>query len=81
MEFPSVYTSFEGENTRLFNEIAVGTEIVVYKNQHLSMNESGLTIPKIIAHQSDDRKITGIRSRYKTGEHPGLDIELVTDSK
>ena len=81
VEFPSVYTSFEGENTRLFNEIAVGPEIIVYNNQHLSMNESGLTIPKIIAHQSDDRKITGIRSRYKTGEHPGLDIELVTDSK
>ncbi|MBT8272057.1 MAG: hypothetical protein KJO25_08440, partial [Bacteroidia bacterium] len=80
MEFPVVHTNIETDDSRSFNEIAVSTEIIIYRKDCLSMNESGLTIPKIIAHQSEDRLISGIRSCYKTGEHPGLDIKLIFDS-
>ncbi|MDO6674749.1 hypothetical protein Q4517_04210 [Tenacibaculum sp. 1_MG-2023] len=60
------------------SEIVVMTEITIYKNEKLIINESGLTVPKYIQNVSNNKKESlTIKSKYVIGSEPKLELKIV----
>ncbi|MEQ3498149.1 hypothetical protein ABMY20_00155 [Tenacibaculum sp. SSH1-16] len=60
------------------SEIVVMTEITIYKNEKLMINESGLTVPKYIQDVSNNEKgFLTIKSRYIIGSNPKLELKII----
>ncbi|RLK06542.1 SAM-dependent methyltransferase [Tenacibaculum discolor] len=76
--FTEKYTVLKEEELSTASEIVVMTEITIYKNEKLIINESGLTIPKYIKDVSDNKKepLT-IKSQYIIDTDPKLDLKIV----
>ncbi|MGQ3676740.1 SAM-dependent methyltransferase [Tenacibaculum discolor] len=76
--FTEKYTVLKEEELSTASEIVVMTEITIYKNEKLIINESGLTIPKYIEDVSDNKKESlTIKSQYVIGVNPKLDLKIV----
>ena len=76
--FTEKHTVLKEEELSTASEIVVMTEITIYKNEKLIINESGLTIPKYIKDVSDNKKESlTIKSQYVIGVDPKLDLKIV----
>ena len=80
MNFPVIKMLFSKEDTEHYDEIAIATEIKIFASEKLSMNESGLTIPKILGYFDDDNSIMGIKTQYLANEDPQLKTEFIRES-
>jgi len=73
-EFPEVSTLFSDEERIQFDTISIQTEIKIYESLCLSLNESGLTAPYMIASFDRNPEITGLTTQYEIGVSPGFRI-------
>jgi hypothetical protein len=69
-------TEFNDKMLEGYNQLAITTEITVYKNEKLNIDESGLTIPLLITY-FDNKDIKGIITKYFVNDKPGLDISII----
>jgi predicted RNA methylase len=78
--FPKVKTILQKESVIGFNQIVFITEIDVYKDVKIKINESGLTTPIIIENISDafTNTIT-INTQYKIGLEPKLVYDITSN--
>ncbi|MFT7901045.1 hypothetical protein VBY74_13805 [Tenacibaculum ascidiaceicola] len=78
LNFAKKQTILKIEELSTAKEIVVMTEITIYKNEKLLINESGLTAPKYIEDISNNKKepLT-IESRYVIGSEPKLEIKII----
>jgi len=74
--FPKVKTLFSEEKIKQFDTLAITTEIKVFDEEKLTINDSGLTIPLILEVLSD-LKIKGIETQYLIGQQPGLETTII----
>ena len=76
--FTKKHTVLKEEELLTASEIVVMTEITIYKNEKLIINESGLTVPKYIKDVSNNKKESlTIKSQYVIGIDPKLDLKIV----
>ena len=57
--------------------IAITTEIKVYKEDILTIDESSLTAPLRLGHQDEQPNTIGITSQFLVNELPGLEIDFI----
>ena len=77
LNFAKKQTILKIEELSTAKEIVVMTEITIYKNEKLIINESGLTAPKYIEDISNNKKKSlTIESRYVVGSEPKLEIKV-----
>lgn len=76
-QFPEKEIHFSEEQLSNYDQITVATEITIFQDISLKMDESGLTAPFILADLNQDQKIIGVKTRYILGANPGLAIQLV----
>ncbi len=69
-------TEFNDKMLEDHNQLAITTEIKVYNNEKLNIDESGLTIPLLITYL-DNKDIKGITTQYFVNDKPGLDISII----
>ena len=74
--FQKTETQIKEEMLVGYNQLAITTEIITFKNEKLTINDSGLTIPFTITYL-DDKKIKSVNTQYKVNEQPGLDISII----
>ena len=74
--FQKIETQIKEEMLVGYNQLAITTEITTFKNEKLTINDSGLTIPFTITYL-DDKKIKSVNTQYKVNEQPGLDISII----
>ncbi len=75
--FPEEYTEIAKQDKKPGMSLAIATEIRVFDDELLQMDDCGLTVPNIIAdldHAGYD--LNGLHTRYVLGNHPGLRIEF-----
>ncbi|NVK08947.1 MAG: hypothetical protein HWD89_07820 [Tenacibaculum sp.] len=78
LSFTKKHTVLKEKELSTASEIVVMTEITIYKNEELIINESGLTIPKYIKDVSNNKKESlTIKSQYVIGVNPKLDLKIV----
>ncbi|MGG6230785.1 hypothetical protein [Tenacibaculum sp. SDUM215027] len=78
LDFTKKHTVLKEEELSTASEIVVMTEITIYRNEKLIINESGLTIPKYIKDVSDNKKESlTIKSQYVIGSEPKLELKIV----
>lgn len=78
LNFTKKQTILKIEELSTASEIVVMTEITIYKNEKLIINESGLTIPKYIKDVSNNKKESlTIKSKYVIGSEPKLEIKII----
>lgn len=76
--FPKNKIEILRDSTREDRQLALFTEIQIYENEKLTINESGLTLP-IVLHELN-KKMDGnqvLRIGYEIGANPGLKYELL----
>lgn len=71
--FPEVCIELPSELTAGYDHLIILTEIHIFGNEKLAVNESGLTIPLILDNIENirDKKIT-VKLQYEIGAEPGL---------
>ncbi|MDG1327529.1 MAG: hypothetical protein P8P41_03680, partial [Flavobacteriaceae bacterium] len=74
--FQKIETQIKEEMLVGYNQLAITTEITTFKNEKLTINDSGLTIPFTITYL-DNKKIKSVNTQYKVNEQPGLDISII----
>lgn len=77
ISFPKIKTIITKEKLEGFNQLALFTEIQVFKDEVIEINKSGLTTPLIIKDISNNSKdsIT-IKTQYKICNEPKLDYKI-----
>ncbi|QQX77470.1 MULTISPECIES: hypothetical protein [Aequorivita] len=75
--FPEKEVAFSEEQLSNHDFIAVSTEITIFKDISLKIDESGLTVPMLLADLNYDQKVTGAKTQYIVGTAPGLTSQLV----
>ncbi len=68
---------FSKEQLNNYDQIIISTEITIFQNISLKINESGLTVPFIMADLNHEQKIIGAKTQYIVGTQPGLFTQLV----
>ncbi len=76
-QFPEKETYFSKEQLNNHDFIAITTEITIFKNISLNIDESGLTVPLFLADLNNDQTVIGAKTQYIVGPEPGLDSQLV----
>ncbi len=76
-QFPEKEIHFSEKQLHNYDQITVSTEITIFQNISLKIDESGLTVPFILADLSQGQNITGAKTRYILGANPGLATQLV----
>ena len=77
-KFPKKATIIEKEKLVGFNELVLITEIQVFKDIKIILNESGLTTPKSIKDISENHQgAININSQYVIGTSPKFDLEIL----
>ncbi len=76
-QFPEKETHFSKKQLNNNDLIAISTEITVYKNISINIDESGLTVPLFLADLNHDQTVTGAKTQYIVGTDPGLNAQLV----
>jgi len=78
LSFTKKHTVLKEKELSTASEIVVMTEITIYKNDKLIINESGLTIPKYIKDISDNKKESvTIKSQYVIDVDPKLEVTII----
>lgn len=78
--FPKVKTILQKESVNGYNQIVFITEIDVYKDVKIKINESGLTTPIIIENISNSFTNTiTINTQYKIGLEPKLTYDITSN--
>lgn len=76
-EFDAVDIEIPKDTHRKHQQLSIATQIFLYKDIELKLEESGLTALRILQPLNPMmRTVKNVRSRYYTGEAPGLDFEL-----
>jgi len=77
LAFTKKQTVLENEKLKAFSGIAILTEIQVYKNEKIGLNQSGLTTPIFIKDIPNNLKgsIT-IETQYKISAEPKLEYKI-----
>ncbi|MBT8272688.1 MAG: hypothetical protein KJO77_02705 [Bacteroidia bacterium] len=75
--FPKKIIQFANEKTADYNQLAIGTAITVFEDERLDINDSGLTIPRIIARQQDGYRIKGVETQYINSNDPELKTTIL----
>lgn len=75
--FPKKETHFSKEQLGNYDFIAVSTEITIFENISLEIDESGLTVPMLLADLNYDQKVIGAKTQYIVGTDPELVSQLV----
>ncbi|WGH76584.1 hypothetical protein P8625_05345 [Tenacibaculum tangerinum] len=76
LDFAQRHTVLTDKELSTASEIVVMTEITIYKDIQLTLNESGLTIPKYIKDVSENKdKTMTIESQYIIGSEPKLSLK------
>lgn len=76
-DFPEVKTLFSSLDFDDYDQIAISTEIKVYKDEILTFDNSGLTIPCILKVLQDKNKPSGVISKYVVSESPLLETTFI----
>jgi predicted RNA methylase len=80
--FPQKKTIITKERRKGYNQLVLLTEIQVFKDEKIRINESGLTTPLIIKDISDNLNNSfTIRSQYKICNEPKLEYDIVSHNK
>lgn len=77
LEFTQVATEFIDERLDENDAVAIATEITVFEDEKLAMDECGLTVPLILANLNVVDKMKGMNSRYIVDEFPRIHTEFV----
>jgi predicted RNA methylase len=75
--FPKIEVILPEETVKSSDILAVTTEITIYKNEKLTIDDSGLTIPLILTYLKN-KKLKGVISQYIINENPGLETTLIS---
>jgi hypothetical protein len=76
-QFPEKEVSFSEEQLSNHDFITVSTEITIFKDISLNIDESGLTVPMLLADLNHDQKVIGAKTQYIVGTEPGLTSQLL----
>lgn len=76
LTFPKVEVLFSEEKNKDFTQLAITTDLTIFNNEKLIIDDSGLTIPLIISNL-DNENIKGIVTQYMVSESPGLEFSLI----
>lgn len=76
-QFPEKEVRFSEDQLSKHDFITVSTEITIFANISLNIDESGLTVPLFLADLNHDQKIVGAKTQYIVGAEPGLASQLV----
>lgn len=76
LSFPEMTTKLTSEDTR-FSTVALATDIKVYKEELLTMDNSGLTVPKVIAYMDAPDEVKAVKTQYVLGKSPQLKAHLI----
>jgi predicted RNA methylase len=71
--FPRKSIDLKIEHLKEFNQLTVLTEIQVFGEDRIGINESGLTIPLILEDLSGHQKGLTLNIRYTVNEEPGIE--------
>lgn len=78
IEFPKNEVEILRDNIRKNDQLAIFTEIQIYEDEKLTINESGLTLPIIIQDLNNKmREDQVLQIGYEIGSNPGLKYELI----
>lgn len=76
--FPKEETIITNQQLKEFNQLIFITEIQVFKDEIIKINDSGLTTPLLVENISCNfKEVLTINTQYKIGEVPKLDFEIV----
>jgi len=75
--FPKIEVVLPKKTIENSDILAITTEITIYKNKKLTIDDSGLTIPLILSYLKNQR-IKGVTSQYIINESPGLETTLIS---
>lgn len=75
--FPEREVLFSKEQLAQNDMVAITTEITVFEDIALTLDECGLTIPLLLAYLSKNDGITGVKTKYVVSEKPGLETVLL----
>ncbi|WP_299335931.1 hypothetical protein [uncultured Psychroserpens sp.] len=79
LHFPKVNTVINKDQLKERSQLYVLTDIQVYEDEHLLVNQSGLTVPKPIPHHYDDfNSDLHITTQYCVGAVPELEVSIQT---
>ena len=76
LEFQQETAKFIKERLNANDAIAIGTEITIFDDEKLTIDECGLTTPLIIAKLNQKDKMKGIKTQYLVNKKPGLYTEF-----
>ncbi|HET8804461.1 MAG TPA: hypothetical protein VFM72_07775, partial [Aequorivita sp.] len=76
-QFPEIETTFSKEKLQDNDQIAITTEITIFENISLNINDSGLTLPLLLANLEQDPTVIGAKTQYTLGINPGLVSKLM----
>jgi predicted RNA methylase len=77
LKFPEVEVVLPSELSKNSDILAITTEITIYKNKKLTIDNSGLTIPLILAYLKN-KQIKKVVCQYVVNENPELKTTLIT---
>lgn len=75
--FPEEERYFSKEQLETHDFITISTEITIFQNLSLLIDESGLTAPMLLADLNHDQKVIGAKTQYVVNSNPGLESILV----
>ncbi|MCF6308654.1 MAG: hypothetical protein L3J09_11985 [Flavobacteriaceae bacterium] len=74
--FKKEEVSFTNKQVTNFDILAITTEITIYKEEKLKIDDSGLTIQLQLSNLNND-EIKGLTTQYLINEQPGLIFEFI----
>lgn len=75
--FEPVTIEIPKDTHRKYHQLTIATQIMLYKDIELKLEESGLTALRILQPLNPMMQtVKNLRSTYYTGENPGLDFEM-----
>lgn len=77
LEFDEKLTLFTQGQLNENSSIAVTTEITVYDQQKLAINDSALTLPKLLVDLQSESDLKGVKTKYVVSESPGLQTTII----
>ena len=77
LKFDEAQVMFSETQFKLINILAITTELYIYDDELLTINDSGLTVPLQFAHLDNEGIIKGVVTRYTLGTEPSLQTILI----
>lgn len=76
LQFPPVVATLTEDDINHYKRLALATEITIFEDIKLGLNQSGLTLPYMISQLDIDPVPKGLKAQYVLGDSPGLNLEL-----